>query len=239
MRDPGHALLAEGERRIDEAMARQDRRVDVAGKVAAAGATIASSSGRSSASGASRQAALCRAVQVSSHRPLVRRLRCLRPLPDRTDRALHGRTAHDDVRRTRRRGLGRTLLRWSLCRRLIAPHVKAGPGARVLVVARGSIGLYVCDIARALGAARSCMSARIPRTANSPAASARPPPRRWNPSGTASTSPSRRTHHYRAPVTGNRGAGPPTGGDQRAGPRAARSGRRHRTHRRPTETCGA
>ncbi|OAH10474.1 L-threonine 3-dehydrogenase [Streptomyces jeddahensis] len=30
--------------------------------------------------------------------------------------------------------------------------VKARPGARVLVVARGSIGLYVCDIARALGA---------------------------------------------------------------------------------------
>ena len=34
----------------------------------------------------------------------------------------------------------------------MAPHLKARPGARVLVVARGSIGLYVCDIARALGA---------------------------------------------------------------------------------------
>ncbi|GAA1247671.1 hypothetical protein GCM10009579_01500 [Streptomyces javensis] len=32
------------------------------------------------------------------------------------------------------------------------PHLTARPGARVLVVARGSIGLYVCDIARALGA---------------------------------------------------------------------------------------
>jgi alcohol dehydrogenase len=41
---------------------------------------------------------------------------------------------------------------WSLSWRLIAPHLKALPGARVLVVARGSIGLYVCDIARALGA---------------------------------------------------------------------------------------
>ncbi|MET7730054.1 alcohol dehydrogenase catalytic domain-containing protein [Streptomyces sp. NPDC005402] len=41
---------------------------------------------------------------------------------------------------------------WSLAWRLIAPHLKQRPGARVLVVARGSIGLYVCDIARALGA---------------------------------------------------------------------------------------
>lgn len=41
---------------------------------------------------------------------------------------------------------------WSLAWRLIAPHLEARPGARVLVVARGSIGLYVCDIARALGA---------------------------------------------------------------------------------------
>ncbi|CCK25109.1 dehydrogenase [Streptomyces davaonensis JCM 4913] len=41
---------------------------------------------------------------------------------------------------------------WSLAWRLVAPHLKARPGARVLVVARGSIGLYVCDIARALGA---------------------------------------------------------------------------------------
>ncbi|HZU55127.1 MAG TPA: alcohol dehydrogenase catalytic domain-containing protein [Actinocrinis sp.] len=41
---------------------------------------------------------------------------------------------------------------WSLSWRLVAPHLKARPGSRVLVVARGSIGLYVCDIARALGA---------------------------------------------------------------------------------------
>jgi threonine dehydrogenase-like Zn-dependent dehydrogenase len=41
---------------------------------------------------------------------------------------------------------------WSLAWRLVAPHLKARPGARILVVARGSIGLYVCDIARALGA---------------------------------------------------------------------------------------
>ncbi|MFF4272372.1 zinc-binding dehydrogenase [Streptomyces sp. NPDC001536] len=41
---------------------------------------------------------------------------------------------------------------WSLSWRLVAPHLKNRPGARVLVVARGSIGLYVCDITRALGA---------------------------------------------------------------------------------------
>jgi len=41
---------------------------------------------------------------------------------------------------------------WSLSWRLVAPHLRAKPGARVLVIARGSIGLYVCDIARALGA---------------------------------------------------------------------------------------
>lgn len=41
---------------------------------------------------------------------------------------------------------------WSLAWRLVAPHLDATPGARVLVIARGSIGLYACDIARALGA---------------------------------------------------------------------------------------
>lgn len=41
---------------------------------------------------------------------------------------------------------------WSLAWRLVAPHLKARPGASVLVVSRGSIGLYVCDVARALGA---------------------------------------------------------------------------------------
>ncbi|MBB6347721.1 alcohol dehydrogenase [Nonomuraea muscovyensis] len=42
---------------------------------------------------------------------------------------------------------------WSLAYRLVAPHLQARPHSRVLVIARGSIGLYVCDIARALGAA--------------------------------------------------------------------------------------
>jgi alcohol dehydrogenase len=37
-------------------------------------------------------------------------------------------------------------------RRLVAPHRRNRPGARGLVVARGSIGLYVYGIARALGA---------------------------------------------------------------------------------------
>ncbi|MFJ7213260.1 zinc-binding dehydrogenase [Amycolatopsis sp. NPDC098790] len=41
---------------------------------------------------------------------------------------------------------------WPLAWRLVAPHLEARPGARVLVLARGSIGLYACDIARALGA---------------------------------------------------------------------------------------
>lgn len=41
---------------------------------------------------------------------------------------------------------------WPLSWRMVAPHLEARPGARVLVIARGSIGLYVCDIARALGA---------------------------------------------------------------------------------------
>ncbi|WP_433470184.1 hypothetical protein [Spirillospora sp. CA-128828] len=41
---------------------------------------------------------------------------------------------------------------WSLSWQLVAPHLREKPGARVLVIARGSIGLYVCDIARALGA---------------------------------------------------------------------------------------
>lgn len=41
---------------------------------------------------------------------------------------------------------------WSLAWRLVAPHLAERPGARVLIMSRGSIGLYVCDIARALGA---------------------------------------------------------------------------------------
>jgi alcohol dehydrogenase len=42
---------------------------------------------------------------------------------------------------------------WSLAWRLVVPHLKDRPGARVLVNTRGSVGLYVCDVARALGAA--------------------------------------------------------------------------------------
>lgn len=41
---------------------------------------------------------------------------------------------------------------WSLAYRLVAPHIARQPGARILILARGSIGLYACDIARALGA---------------------------------------------------------------------------------------
>lgn len=40
---------------------------------------------------------------------------------------------------------------WSRAYRLVAPHLTSQ--TRVLVIARGSIGLYACDIARALGAA--------------------------------------------------------------------------------------
>jgi alcohol dehydrogenase len=43
---------------------------------------------------------------------------------------------------------------WSLAWRLVAPHLARVPGGRVLILNRGSIGLYVCDIARALGASR-------------------------------------------------------------------------------------
>ena len=42
---------------------------------------------------------------------------------------------------------------WSLAWRLVAPHLKQARPARALIIARGSIGLYACDIARALGAA--------------------------------------------------------------------------------------
>ncbi|PWR24150.1 zinc-dependent alcohol dehydrogenase [Zavarzinia aquatilis] len=43
---------------------------------------------------------------------------------------------------------------FSLAWRLVAPHLQRKPGATVLILSRGSIGLYVCDIARALGASR-------------------------------------------------------------------------------------
>ena len=41
---------------------------------------------------------------------------------------------------------------WSLAWRLVAPHLQRTPGGRVLILGGGSIGLYVCDIAGALGA---------------------------------------------------------------------------------------
>lgn len=43
---------------------------------------------------------------------------------------------------------------YALAWRLVAPHLGRRPGAHVLIVSRGSIGLYVADIARALGAGR-------------------------------------------------------------------------------------
>ena len=41
---------------------------------------------------------------------------------------------------------------WPLAYRMVSPHLTARPGARVLILTRGSIGLCACDIARALGA---------------------------------------------------------------------------------------
>lgn len=43
---------------------------------------------------------------------------------------------------------------WSLAYRLVAPHLKAKPGGSVLFMSRGSIALFACDIAGALGAGR-------------------------------------------------------------------------------------
>lgn len=43
---------------------------------------------------------------------------------------------------------------WPLAWRLVAPHLTQRPGASVLIMSRGSIGLYVCDIAGAMGASR-------------------------------------------------------------------------------------
>jgi threonine dehydrogenase-like Zn-dependent dehydrogenase len=43
---------------------------------------------------------------------------------------------------------------WPLAWRLVAPHLRSRPGASVLILSRGSIGLYACDIAGALGASR-------------------------------------------------------------------------------------
>jgi threonine dehydrogenase-like Zn-dependent dehydrogenase len=43
---------------------------------------------------------------------------------------------------------------WSLAWRLVAPHLQTRPAGSVLILSRGSIGLYACDIAGALGASR-------------------------------------------------------------------------------------
>jgi alcohol dehydrogenase len=43
---------------------------------------------------------------------------------------------------------------WSLAWRLVAPHLAAAPDGSVLILNNGSIGLYACDIAGALGASR-------------------------------------------------------------------------------------
>ena len=51
---------------------------------------------------------------------------------------------------------------WSLAWRLVAPHLRERPGASVLIMNGGSIGLYVCDIAGALGASRRLFVDRDP-----------------------------------------------------------------------------
>jgi threonine dehydrogenase-like Zn-dependent dehydrogenase len=43
---------------------------------------------------------------------------------------------------------------WALAWRLVAPHLRERPGAAVLIMSCGSIGLYACDVAGALGASR-------------------------------------------------------------------------------------
>jgi threonine dehydrogenase-like Zn-dependent dehydrogenase len=54
---------------------------------------------------------------------------------------------------------------WSLAWRLVAPHLErgaGGAGSRVLILSGGSIGLYVCDIAGALGASHRLYVDRDP-----------------------------------------------------------------------------
>lgn len=43
---------------------------------------------------------------------------------------------------------------YSLAWRLVGPHLIEKPGGTVLIISRGSIGLYVCDIAGAMGASK-------------------------------------------------------------------------------------
>ncbi|HET8565747.1 MAG TPA: alcohol dehydrogenase catalytic domain-containing protein [Solirubrobacterales bacterium] len=51
---------------------------------------------------------------------------------------------------------------WALAWRLVGPHLEKSPGARVLILSIGSIGLYACDIAGALGASRRLYVDRDP-----------------------------------------------------------------------------
>jgi threonine dehydrogenase-like Zn-dependent dehydrogenase len=52
---------------------------------------------------------------------------------------------------------------YSLAWRLVAPHLQRVPGGGVLIISSGSIGLFVCDIARALGASRRLYVDRDPQ----------------------------------------------------------------------------
>jgi alcohol dehydrogenase len=51
---------------------------------------------------------------------------------------------------------------YSLAWRLVAPHLTRTPGGSVLILNAGSIGLFVCDIAGALGASRRLFVDRDP-----------------------------------------------------------------------------
>jgi threonine dehydrogenase-like Zn-dependent dehydrogenase len=51
---------------------------------------------------------------------------------------------------------------FSLAWRLVAPHLRRNPGGSVLIMNAGSIGLFVCDIAGALGASRRLFVDRDP-----------------------------------------------------------------------------
>lgn len=51
---------------------------------------------------------------------------------------------------------------FSLAWRLVAPHLQRSPGGSVLIMNAGSIGLFVCDIAGALGASRRLFVDRDP-----------------------------------------------------------------------------
>lgn len=51
---------------------------------------------------------------------------------------------------------------WSLAWRLVAPHLERTPGGRVLILSGGSMGLYACDIAGALGASHRLYVDRDP-----------------------------------------------------------------------------